>query len=129
MCTTVACDDQQHLFHRLSVSGLIPHVDSHHSPLRSVPEAQTTTARDFILQHFRRRSISNSNSTPTVTSVPQLKLNREATLYQFNPAFYRHNPTLLDGLVPLIDAFRAIPGVQIPRDVSSGTEQNVQFGT
>jgi len=71
--------------------------------------------REFVRQHFAEHK---NNS---------LDLPKEPTLYQFNPAFYRQNPTVLHGLKHIIDLFRSLPHVTVPRDDVRDLETNVQF--
>lgn len=39
--------------------------------------------------------------------------------YQFNPGFYRENPAVMEGMTALLDALRAVPGVEVPREAGA----------
>ena len=120
----------------LSVA-LIPHVDSHHSPLRKYPEARVTTVAEYIAQNFRVRQQSaafevghgTDGGDPSPYVVYMLVVVRCAMnwvsvflddvscfRYQFNPGFYRENPAVMTGMTALLDALRAVPGVEVPRE-------------
>ena len=78
--------------------------------------------RDFVDQNFDRQPAGQrpaGSSTPATSKPP--------SFYQFNTQFYQRNPTVLKGVDGIIDAFRQVNHVTIPKDPATGREANVQF--